>query len=370
MIPVLFDATETQFNNNGHGRLADTISCTVTEALNGEYTLKLVTPIDGLHASEIENKMLLRVQPNETSAEQCFRIVKVTKSSDGRTLTVEANHISYDLSGFPMTYCEAVQIQTLISMFENYCSVQHNFTFESDITSDINFTLKQPKSIRACLGGVEGSLLQRMKCEYEFDNWRVKILKKRGTDNGASIRYGKNLESFVSVKTSESSYDGVVAFYYNPEVYAGAQSSAVMYAEGANFPVHRIFIYDATNEFDDPQSPPTIPQLSEEAAKYIAQNNIGYDSLESVTVKFIPLWQTEEFKDIVGLEQVSMGDTVHVFYDGREYTPRVIEYTYDVLAERYTSITLGDKKSTFSETITQVATEVATDAINRRGEIS
>ena len=37
MIPILFEKDETQFDNNGLGRLRDMISCIVTEERNGIY---------------------------------------------------------------------------------------------------------------------------------------------------------------------------------------------------------------------------------------------------------------------------------------------------------------------------------------------
>ena len=39
MIPILYDAAETQFNTNGVGMLSDAISCEVIQALNGEYEM-------------------------------------------------------------------------------------------------------------------------------------------------------------------------------------------------------------------------------------------------------------------------------------------------------------------------------------------
>ena len=49
MKPILYPAAETEFSNNGLGRLSDAISCTVTEERNGQYELELTYPVAGLH---------------------------------------------------------------------------------------------------------------------------------------------------------------------------------------------------------------------------------------------------------------------------------------------------------------------------------
>ena len=54
MIPCLYASTETKFDHNGIGKLADAQSCTVTEKRNGSYELKLVCPADGIHAEMLE----------------------------------------------------------------------------------------------------------------------------------------------------------------------------------------------------------------------------------------------------------------------------------------------------------------------------
>ena len=53
MIPILFDESTTSFNTNGLGRLADAISCIVTEERNGKYELEMEYPIEGIHYDDI-----------------------------------------------------------------------------------------------------------------------------------------------------------------------------------------------------------------------------------------------------------------------------------------------------------------------------
>ena len=44
MIPILYESTESTYQNNGIGRLADAISVVCDEQLNGVYELNMVYP--------------------------------------------------------------------------------------------------------------------------------------------------------------------------------------------------------------------------------------------------------------------------------------------------------------------------------------
>ena len=53
--------------------------------------------------------------------------------------------------------------------------------------------METPKSVRACLGGTEGSLMNLWGGEFEWDNFKIIHHQGRGRDNGVTIEYGKNL---------------------------------------------------------------------------------------------------------------------------------------------------------------------------------
>ena len=65
MIPILFSADATSFNNNGLGALADCTSCKVTEKRNGEYILTMQYPLDGIHFKDIQKSCIILVKPSD-----------------------------------------------------------------------------------------------------------------------------------------------------------------------------------------------------------------------------------------------------------------------------------------------------------------
>lgn len=366
--PVLFPGDEQDFTTNGLGRLSEATSFTVNEVLNGGYEVVMTYPKNGIHFNDVQEHMFLYIKPNQTSEKQPFRIYKIEDNSD--KITIRGQHRSYDLSGYPVMPFTATGVIPSLSGLVANCMVASPYTIWSDVDNPTQtFTLTEPRSFRACLGGVEGSIIQRFKGELEFDNTIVKLHTRRGADNGVTIRYGKNLEKFVNVRSTESAYNGVISYWKNTEdavVYGN-----VVYSEDATgFKTDRIFVLDASSDFEEQ---PTQEELDARSLRYINANDIGVPYVDSVTVSFVPLWQTEEYKSVASLERVSLGDTVHVKYpkgykNGEptgyyDFKLKVIEYTYDALAERYTEIKLGNRQSSFASTIKQTISDSTSEIV-------
>ena len=343
MIAVLYEQNETNFTNNGIGRLADAISCEVHEELNGLYELELTYPITGQYAEELTERRFILAKPNQTSDPQPFRIYKVTKQL--RRIVINAQHLSYDLNGFPVEPFTATGVVPALTGLVTNSMLTNPFTTWTDITNTTSmYTQTIPASFRERLGGVRGSILDTFGGEFEWDMYTVKLHAHRGSNNGVSIRYGKNLTEFENERSNESFYTGALAYWEKDEdvIYGTVQ----YIQDHASYPNERILILET--DFDDP---PTTGQLDNYAQDYIVNNNIGLPFRDNLKVNFVPLWQTEEYKNIAPLERVSLGDTVHVKYLEFDVQMKVISYYFDVLTERYTEMELGSKKASLADTI-------------------
>lgn len=348
MTPILFDSAETTYTTNGIGRL-DAISCTVTEELNGMFELEMTYPASGPRFSDLVVSNIILAQPYDGAAPQPFRIYRVGKEMAGR-VTVSARHLSYQLNWIPVMPFNYSSLADCLSKLKSQSVYTNPFTFWTDKTVATGGAFVEPLPVRACLGGVQGSVLQRYGGDYEWDNWTVKLLTHRGADNGVRISYGKNLVDAQQETNIENTYTGVCPYYINtdtnevttlPEKYIAASTAS-------GFPFLRIQAVDFSSEFDNP---PTAAELRTRTQQYIEANNIGHPHV-SVDVNFVALWQTEEYKDVTPLERVQLGDAVTVHFEKLDIDEqaRVVAYTYDVLRERYEQITIGDLKSSFAKT--------------------
>ena len=72
----------------------------------------------------------------------------------------------------------------------------------------------------------------------------------------------------------------------------------------------------------------------------------------TATVEFIPLQDTEEYKDFAILENVYLGDTVTIFHENLniELTAKVISYEFDALSKRYNKVVLGNSNLKYGDT--------------------
>lgn len=357
MYPVLFSADSTSFTSQGLGALSSALECTVTEERNGEYELFMLYPQSGEHYSELANSMIVAVVPSEGSTRQAFRIYKISRPING-VVSVYAQHISYQLSYIPVAPFTANGVTATFKGFKDNALEACPFSFVSNINGNATYTQSIPESIRARLGGQQGSVLDVFGGEYEFDNYTVHLWSARGTASGATIRYGKNLTDINQEESIENTYTGIVPYWKNDEEFLSLP--AIHADTAANFPFQRTIPVDFSSNFEEM---PTSEQLRKAAETYIKKNSIGIPRV-SVKVSFVALWQTEEYKSIAPLEHVKLCDTLTVVFPrlGISTTAKVTKTEWDVLRERYISIEVGETRRTLSSTVADTTTEMEVTA--------
>ena len=354
MNPVLYESTESTFETNGLGVLSDTISCQVVEERNGIFEITLEYPLTGIHYQEIKQRRIIFVKPNPYEDPQPFRIYRITKPLSGK-ITVYAQHISYDLSGVPVSPFSSSSVTGALSGLKTNAAVTNPFSFWTDKTSTGDFAVTAPTSTRTLLGGSDGSILDVFGGEYKFDRWTVRLYNNRGKNSGVSIRYGKNLMDLQQDENISNVVTGIYPYWLSSEGELTELPEKIVNAPGT-YDFTRISAIDFSGDFEEA---PTEEQLRDRANDYISSNNVGVPTV-SITVEFQPLEQTEEYKDIALLERVNLCDTVNVEYSelGVSATAKCVKTTYDALKDKYISIELGGAKTNIADTIIQQQQEI------------
>ena len=368
MIPILYSKTETTFTHNGLGLLTDISSAKVTEERNGVYELTFQYPISGQRYSAIEDGCIVKAKPNDTSSLQLFKIYKSSKPING-IVTFYAEHISYALNGLPLAgyRIASATARGAIRRALQDTPLTHSFTAESDITTLNSTTIKAPCSVRGLLGGQEGSILDVWGGEYEFDNFNIILHAHRGTDNGVTNEYVKNLTDIKQESNISECYTHLMPHaVYNQddgngnsnEVYVYLTERVIALPTAANLGHEKALIMDFSDYFGDNEVP-TEAKLRIKANSYIASADLTTPKV-NITVSFIQLWQTEEYKNIAPLERVNLCDTVGVYFSklGVSASAKVIKTVYDVLKEKYESVTIGDAKSNFADTVNKQSADI------------
>lgn len=350
MIPILYESTETVFTSNGLGRLSSAIECTITEERNGVYELYMSYPTNGVHYADLSLDRMIYAQPGDGRSNQAFRIYKITKPLNG-IVSVYAEHISYALNKVIVSPFTAGSLGAALAGLEYNAIGTMNYVFWTDKTVVADFAVEQPQSIRACLAGQQGSILDIYGGEYEFDMFTVRLYQNRGQNSGATLRYGKNITDITADADMSETYTAIVPFWRSQDEVM-LLSEKVVSAQ-TQYSQQMTKAVDFSSEWQDK---PTEAQLRARAEAYLAAN-AGWHIKQNVSVDFVNLYQTSEYADYAPLQRVRLCDTVSVIYEplGIETTAKVVKTVYNVLLDRYDEIEVGDAAANMSGAVAEVA---------------
>lgn len=345
MTPVLFGAGAATYETQGLGALADALTCEISEELNGEYELEMTYPVSGRRYSDLKNRCIIVAKPDPYRGEQPFRIYRITRPLNG-VISVYARHISYDLSGVPVTPFTAASAAAAMQALASHAAVSSPFSFWTDISSGASVAVAVPTSTRAVLGGTDGSILDTYHGEYEWDGFTVRLRSHRGQDNGVRIAYGKNLTDIQQDENISDLATGVIGYWAGSD--GTLVQTGVVDAPGTyNF--DRVITVDFSSDFEEQ---PSTSQLTQRVQQYISDNGVGVPNV-SISVSWVNLEQYSGYEGLSLLERVSLGDTVAVEFPplGVEATARVVKTVYDVLRDRYVSADIGSVQANIADTI-------------------
>lgn len=385
MIPILYDDGEKYFVTNGIGRLSDCLSCIVTEERNGIYECEFTYPITGERYLDIKEGQIIFCTHDDTKEPQAFIIYGRSAPISG-VVTFYAHHISYKLRTTVVKPFTASSITDAMNKIPQNSIPQTEFTFWTDKSVVGEFKITEPRAVRGVLGGEEGSLLDTYgKGDYEWDMFTVKLYQSRGTDSGIEIRYGKNMTNLVNEVDNSETFNAIVPFYKGdaegggevlvtlPEgaiIYSGAtkryayltDENLVVIRDENGEPLEVSFVDIIAVPLDMSDSfleTPTVEELRAAAHSYLESSD-GWVAKQNITVDFVQMWQTEEYKDYAPLQRARLCDTVSVYYPelGVEAEKKkVIKTVYNVLLDRYDQIELGDIQYSFADVLTQTLLE-------------
>ena len=340
--PRLSPPTAAAWDNNGLGALSDCISCVVEETLNGPFELEMQYRLNGLHYADITLRSLILAKPNPTARPQPFRVYKISRPING-VVTINAQHLSYDLSGIVIEPFNAPSLASALEGMKTNAVTDNPFEYETDKTVISDFVVSYPSSARSLVAGQRGSLLDTYGGELEFDRYQVKLWARRGKDNGVTIRYGKNMTDVNQEEDGSGVYTGVYPYWYAEEEGSADLGSSYVPVEG-EYDFTRILLLDLTEEFENK---PTAEELTQKAQEYISNHDPGVPTI-STTVSW---YQSKDF-----VENVNLGDVVGVYFSrlGISAKAKIVKTRYNALQNRYESVDIGSVRSSIAGTIVSI----------------
>lgn len=221
---TIHSSTATEYSSNGLAVL-DPISCVLSVAVNGAWVLEMEYPLDEDKKFEkIKKDNVIKIDnipiiAEQTSSYQLFRIYDTVET----LTTVKA--IAFPVA-FEATYDAIIEElktekKTATATLQDISAylTAHGVT-KYTITSDYTHSGATPRQkkgnfedtnlIEAISGSGDNSIINHWGGEVAYDNYKIIVNDKLGTDSDYDVRYGKNMTG-LSVDTDMS---GVVTRLY------------------------------------------------------------------------------------------------------------------------------------------------------------
>ncbi|WP_259714603.1 phage tail spike protein [Weissella confusa] len=359
MTPILYSSDEIDFLNNGLGQLVDLYDVDIHEQRNGLLNLTAYYPVNGQHYADISEGNIILAKPSPLDDNHAFRIVSVALDITGYAVMIEADSITYDLTNnLSKTIHMLGDGQAAMTAIQNSTLHPHIFTFYSDITHTSESQLRYVNPMEA-IAGTQGSFLQIWGGELKRENHRVAMFNRRGRDNVATFRLGKNIAGLkYTVDVSNLTTEIVPTVTVNStDVSRTIEGATVQSSRMGNYPLVYSKMVDVSQDVkvDEGDTDDQIKaKINAFAADWFVKSaNTGKDLPEvTVEVEVESLQDSSDYADkFAKLETIGLTDTVTVYVPefGVNVTAIVNELHYDPVAERVTKLSIGTAKVSWAD---------------------
>lgn len=354
----LYEQDTTDFSNNGLKILNPTSAKITRNLIEYTYQLELTHLLD-------EKGMMLTEERILGYNGQYFRISSIRRNL--KEVSIIAKHIFFDLN---KNFIEDINIKNktgsmALAHILGGTSYPHSFSATSDIDTVASSRLVRKNVVSALIGDDDNSFINRWGGELDIDGFTFKLNKQIGKDDGYTIQYGKNLTGLdlqlnmldVVTRIRPVGFDGIEI----DGLYVDSP-----YIDNYALPIIKEIKYENVKwkgspnyeEREDDDSY-IYDNLAEAQAKLVelATNEFIINEVDSpkttINIEFIELSKIEEYKHLKFLQNINIGDTVHIYHKPLDINlkSRCIEYVYDCILNKYETITLGSyTKNFFTQT--------------------
>ncbi len=324
------------------------------------------------------------VEPAWTIKPQVFRIYEVRK--DIASVTVSARHITYDLM-FDVTTFKASENTTckealagifdnLVAMPPNFLGESTNFSAYTNLSNEyagIDWTRINP--INAMLDPETG-LTALFKASLVRDNWEMYFLNDPGMNRGVTVEYGRNMTGIDYVEHTDEvatriipvgeTKDGKPLLLNGPaydsitgEPITYVTSPRLVVVDGVELSIESIYPYPYMMVLECENCKVGSNGLADETqarnrmreqAMSMFDSDIDLPKIE-MSVDFIDLGDTEEYKQFRNLERLFLWDYVHVRHKahGIDVLAKVVYIKWDCLLDRMERMDVGSSIKTLAD---------------------
>ena len=351
----VYEEMPADLETNGHALIDWADLPEINRILNGDYTFYGNYSLDGQNVEYLKEDNFIRAE-DEDGKMKYFEIKKVTKNLNSFSVTGRA--IGYMLSRnfIESSFTQNGTGSIIMSRLKAALAFEQPFSFESDIQTVHQFTVKQTNPVDAVIGSNNGNenLASITAGELDMDNYRFRLLSRIGKDNGYRVDLGVNLES-IEEEIDGNYYNSLYLIGGVPEGDYDEDKEPITYKylelTGVTDKNRRIGKYE-NSELT------TVEELKKWGQSKFDVDRVHEPSITH-TVSMVQLENTMEYEDLYDdIARLHFGDTCYctVAKLGIEVAERMIEYTWYPTLGKYKSVTLGNDIEFYSNA---TATETA-----------
>lgn len=363
----VYEEMPADLETNGHALIDWADLPEINRILNGDYTFYGNYSLDGQNVEYLKEDNFIRAE-DEDGKMKYFEIKKVTKNLNSFSVTGRA--IGYMLSRnfIESSFTQNGTGSIIMSRLKAALAFEQPFSFESDIQTVHQFTVKQTNPVDAVIGSNNGNenLASITAGELDMDNYRFRLLSRIGKDNGYRVDLGVNLES-IEEEIDGNYYNSLYLIGGVPEGDYDEDKEPITYKylelTGVTDKNRRIGKYE-NSELT------TVEELKKWGQSKFDVDRVHEPSITH-TVSMVQLENTMEYEDLYDdIARLHFGDTCYctVAKLGIEVAERMIEYTWYPTLGKYKSVTLGNDIE-FYTNATATETTKLRQKVERRTEL-
>ena len=310
--------------------------------------------------------------PSETKprfiTDQLMRITNATADTKNKTVSVTAQHVSYDLNGViikDITIAMASPGMALARIVDGFM-IPYPGTIATNLDSETHGTytgdIKGKSGMYALLDPDKG-IVGTFDAAFRRDNWDLFVMEKTDTDRGFQLRRQKNLLGVNWTRKSDSLINRVVpvakdeggADLYLPEVWIDSPDIS-------DYPVIRMEMLSmkeqvgkdkGTGDGSTWTEADLLDEMRTKAAERFSVDKVD-QVITEVTVDFEMLGATVEHPEMKALESVLLYDKVRVIDEsiGLDTQMTVTELEWDALKKKVTSLKISNAEDQKGKNVT------------------
>ena len=310
--------------------------------------------------------------PSETKpriiTSQLFRIERPVIDTKGRTVSVTAKHVSYDMAGILIQNVKVTQASPAMAIgrLMDGMMIDYRGTIATNLDAEECGTytneIKGKNAIFVLLDPDKG-IVSTFDAAYRRDNWDVFVMKRDTVDRGYKLRYGKNVLGINWTRKSDAIITRVVPVakdesgddLYLPEMWVDSPHIN-------DYPVIRMEQLSVKGQVgkakDDAESETWTESDLLEEMRTKAGERFSVDKADEVgveiTVDFEQLHNSYEYPELAQFEKVLLYDTVTVEDPniGLSVKLYVEEMEWDFVREKITALKLVNAHDYGGKTVT------------------